>query len=262
VAKTQSKDSAHTEDYLYEGAALKKSWDRLHGGDREPFPADKDLQQAWQLFHAGQFQAASKLGRHIGGAGHNPAVKAMVMQATYLEPDAGNTRLLEEAMRLADRARAGRRDDANASYFYALAAGRYSQRISVGKALSQGLGGQVRDALTQALELEPRHADAHIAFGAWHAEILGKVGATIGGLTYGASREAGEEHFEKALQLNPHSASRASSMPTGSCSCSARRGWRRPKPCTRTPPPKRRRMRWSASTSSSRAQSWKTPDPR
>jgi len=76
----------------------------------------------------------------------------------------------------------------------------------VGKALSQGLGGQVRDALTQALELEPRHADAHIAFGAWHAEILGKVGATIGGLTYGASREAGEEHFEKALQLNPHSA--------------------------------------------------------
>jgi tetratricopeptide (TPR) repeat protein len=206
VAKTQSKDSAHTEDYLYEGAALKKSWDRLHRGDREPFPADKDLQQAWRLFHAGQFQAAGKLGRHIGGAGHNPALKAMVMQATYVEPDAGKTRLLEEAMRLADRARAGRSDDANASYFYALAAGRYSQRISVGKALSQGLGGQVRDALTQALELEPRHADAHIAFGAWHAEILGKVGATIGGLTYGASREAGEEHFEKALQLNPHSA--------------------------------------------------------
>jgi tetratricopeptide (TPR) repeat protein len=206
MAKSESGKSAQAGEYLYAGAELKKNWARLHRGDREPFPADKNLQQAWRLFHAGEFRAAAELGCHIGGAGLNPAVKAMVMQATYVEREAGKTRLLEEAMRLAHEARTGREEDANASYFYALAAGRYSQRISVGKALSQGLGGQVKEALARALELEPRHADAHIAFGAWHAEILGKVGVTIGGLTYGASREAGEEHFKKALQLNPDSA--------------------------------------------------------
>jgi hypothetical protein len=41
--------------------------------------------------------------------------------------------------------------------------------------------------------------------GAYHAEIIDKVGALVGGLTYGAKREAGEEHFRKALKLAPDS---------------------------------------------------------
>ena len=48
-------------------------------------------------------------------------------------------------------------------------------------------------------------ADAHIAMGAYHAEIIDKVGALVGGLTYGAKKEAGEEHFRKALKLAPDS---------------------------------------------------------
>src|SRR5205085_8564839 len=84
-------------------------------------------------------------------------------------------------------------------------AGRFSQRISGAKALAQGYGGKIRAALEAALKLEPKHADAHIAMGAYHAEIIDKVGAMVGGLTYGARREAGEEHFRKALQLAPDS---------------------------------------------------------
>jgi hypothetical protein len=206
MAKSEWVPFAHGRAYRYDGAALKKHWERLHCGDREPYPADTALQQAWRLFHAGEFQAAAELGRKLGGAGHHPAVKATVMQATYLEREPVKTRLLEEAMHLAGGTRKQRGSDANASYFYALAAGRYSQCISVGKALAQGLGGQIKDALTAALKLEPRHADAHIAFGAWHAEILRKVGAAIGGLTYGADRAAAEAHFKAALELNPHSA--------------------------------------------------------
>jgi tetratricopeptide (TPR) repeat protein len=114
--------------------------------------------------------------------------------------------LFEEAMRLAEQTLARRPDDANAHYFYALAAGRYSQGISVAKALTQGLGGRIRQALDRALELEPAHADANIALGAWHAEIIAKVGAMVGSLTYGASREAAVEHFQRALKLNPDSA--------------------------------------------------------
>jgi tetratricopeptide (TPR) repeat protein len=88
---------------------------------------------------------------------------------------------------------------------YAYAAGRYSQRISVAKALAQGYGGKIRAALEAALKLEPRHAEAHIAMGAYHAEIIDKVGALVGGLTHGADRKAGEEHFRKALKLTPDS---------------------------------------------------------
>jgi tetratricopeptide (TPR) repeat protein len=95
---------------------------------------------------------------------------------------------------------------ANAFYFHALALGRYSQGISVAKALAQGLGTRVRDALTAALKLDPDHADAHIALGAFHAEVINKVGAMVGGLTYGAKKEAAIEHYEKALRLNPDSA--------------------------------------------------------
>ncbi len=95
---------------------------------------------------------------------------------------------------------------ANAYYFHALALGRYSQGISVAKALAQGHGGKVRDSLTKALKLNPDHADAHIALGAFHAEVINKVGAMVGGLTYGAKKDAAIEHFEQALKLNPDSA--------------------------------------------------------
>ena len=46
-------------------------------------------------------------------------------------------------------------------------------------------------------------AEAHSALGLYHAEILDKVGAMIGGLTYGAKSSTGLEHFERALELTP-----------------------------------------------------------
>ncbi|HEX5675319.1 MAG TPA: hypothetical protein VFX83_08060, partial [Azonexus sp.] len=36
--------------------------------------------------------------------------------------------------------------------------------------------------------------------------IIDKVGSMVGGLTYGAKKEAGEKHFRTALELNPDSA--------------------------------------------------------
>jgi len=64
----------------------------------------------------------------------------------------------------------------------------------------------IKDALAQTIKLRPTHADAHIALGAWHAEIIGKVGSMVGGLTYGAKKDAALDHFAKALKLNPDSA--------------------------------------------------------
>jgi tetratricopeptide (TPR) repeat protein len=193
--------------YLYEGAALKRQWDRLHRGDCEPFPKGEALQDAWRRYHAGEFEKAADAGVALGVEGDNVANKATTIHATYLEKaGAKKVKLFEDAMGRGAEAIVARPRDPNAHYLFALAAGRYSQEISVAKALAQGLGGKIKDALAQAIKLQPKHADAHIALGAWHAEIIGKVGAMVGGLTYGAKKDAALDHFAKALKLNPDSA--------------------------------------------------------
>jgi tetratricopeptide (TPR) repeat protein len=72
--------------------------------------------------------------------------------------------------------------------------------------LAQGLGGKVRDALERTIRLQPRHADAHVALGTFHAEVIDKVGSLIGSMTYGAKKETGLRMFQQALQLNARSA--------------------------------------------------------
>ena len=192
--------------FVYAGDALKKSWDKLHRGDCEPWPKEAGAQEAWRLFHQGKFAEAVAAGLDAGPSGMNAANKAQAIYANGVEPkEAAKVALFEEVMRRAEALARSQPKNANAHYLYAYAAGRYSQRISVAKALAQGYGGKIRAALEAALKLEPKHADAHIAMGAYHAEIIDKVGALVGGLTYGAKREAGEEHFRKALKLAPDS---------------------------------------------------------
>ena len=207
MAATKWKSFPHpAKAFAYAGEALKKNWDRLHQGDREPFPKARDVQEAWRLFHAGQFAEAVAAGLAAGGAGITAANKAQAIYANSVEPrEAARISLFEEVMKRAESQARAEPKNPNAHYLYAYAAGRYSQRISVAKALAQGYGGKIRAALEAALELEPKHADAHIAMGTYHAEIIDKVGAMVGGLTYGASKEKGEDHFRKALKLVPDS---------------------------------------------------------
>src|SRR5262249_13399548 len=106
----------------------------------------------------------------------------------------------------AEEAIAANPKNVNAHYQHAYAIGRYSQGISIAKALAQGLGGKVKESLATTLKLTPDHAEAHIATGAYHAEIINKVGALLGGATYGAKKETGLEHYQKAIQLHPESA--------------------------------------------------------
>jgi len=193
--------------FVYDGPALKKHWDRLHRGDCEPFPKSAAVQDAWRLYHVGDFGAAVEAGLAAGLDGYSAANKSAAIYATYLEKsEARKLKILGEAMERGEEAIAGRPKDPNAFYFYALAAGRYSQGISVAKALSLGLGGRVKDALLQTIRLQPKHADAHIAFGSWNAEIVGKVGGMMARLTYGATKDAALEYFQRAIKLNPGSA--------------------------------------------------------
>jgi tetratricopeptide (TPR) repeat protein len=193
--------------FSYEGDALRKSWDRLHRGDREPFPADPKLQGSWRAFHRGDFATAIAQGVKLKAAGATVANKSAAVAATYLvDDDKTAIRLLLEAAARADAATRESPDYANAWYMQAFVLGRYAQSVSVVKALAEGIGSKVRKALDRALKLEPRHADAHIALGLYHAEIIDKVGALAGRLTYGADAAESVRHFEQALKLNPGSA--------------------------------------------------------
>ncbi len=215
--------------YAYAGDALKKAWPKLHAGDCEPFPDAKRaaallkaagkaapkldaealadaLQDAWRAFHRGDFKAAHDAGVALGPIGASVAVKALGIHATYLVADEGERlKRYEQAATLAEAAVKALPDEANSHYRHAFALGRYSQGLSIAKALKMGIAGKVRAALEATLELAPKHAEAHTALALYHAEIINKIGAMIGGLTYGAKAAEAEKHIREAVKLTPAS---------------------------------------------------------
>ncbi|WP_374384166.1 hypothetical protein [Thermomonas sp.] len=215
--------------YAYAGDALKKAWPKLHAGDCEPFPDAKRaavllkaagksapkldaealataLQDAWRAFHAGDFKAAFDAGTALGPIGASVAVKALGIHATYLVDDeAEQLKRYEQAAQLAEAAVKVLPDEVNSYYRHAFALGRYSQGLSIAKALKMGIAGKVRESLDATLELAPKHAEAHTALALYHAEIINKIGAMIGGLTYGAKAAEAEKHIREAVKLTPAS---------------------------------------------------------
>lgn len=215
--------------FAHAGEALKKAWSKLHAGDGEPYPDVKraqalldtagkaskgstadalstQLQDAWRAFHRGDFKAAFDAGAALGPLGASVAVKAIGIHATYLvDDDAEKLRRFGQGAALAEAAVTALPGEANSHYRHAFALGRYSQGLSIAKALKQGIASKVRASLDAALELDPKHAEAHTALALYHAEIIGKIGAMIGGLTYGAKAAEAESHIKTALKLTPDS---------------------------------------------------------
>ena len=215
--------------FAYAGDALKKAWPKLHAGDCEPFPDSKRatallkaagkaapkldadaladaLQDAWRAFHRGDFKTAFDAGQALGPVGASVAVKALGIHATHLVDDeAEQLKRYEQAAQIAEAAVKALPEEANSHYRHAFALGRYSQGLSIAKALKMGIATKVRAALDETLSLAPKHAEAHTALALYHAEIINKIGAMIGGLTYGAKASEAESHIKTALKLTPDS---------------------------------------------------------
>ncbi len=213
----------------YAGAKLAKAWGKLHAGDCEPWPDEahvaallagnpglgkatqagaisEALIDAWRAFHRGDFQQAWEAGSALGPLGASVAIKAAGIHATYLlDDEKAREKRYFELSALADEAVKALPGEANSHYRHAFALGRYSQCISIAKALTQGLAGKVRDSLQRTLEIAPDHAEAHTALGLYHAEVVSKVGGLIAGLTYGAKAATGETLLKRAIALTPDS---------------------------------------------------------
>lgn len=195
----------------YDQDQLAEIWGQLHVGDQYSYPLSLDnydeeilnaQAQAWLDYHNGDFQAAAEIG--VGLAEHGAVVlaKSVAAYCDYLcEDDDEVLQLLSDSIELCESAAQSLPDCANVQFVNALLMGRYSQRISITKALAQGLGGKIKQYLETTLALEPKHAEAHTAMGLYHAEIIDKIGAMIGGLTYGAKKPIAMQHFETSLEL-------------------------------------------------------------
>lgn len=218
--------------FLFSGSKLKSAWTDLHSGDCVEYP-DADwvadqldeypdagpagfdgdvaglsslMLDAWRNFHCGEFEKAAQLAGRCGLLAHAVANKATGIYATYLHTaKQAQQALFLSAVERAEQAIEVLPADPNGHYFRAFNLGRYSQSISITKALSQGIGGKIKNSLDTALELQPQHAEAHTASGLYHAEIISKVGKMLGKVTYGANTRDAIKHFETALELTPES---------------------------------------------------------
>lgn len=221
------------DSHPFRAGELHERWSRLHQTDREPWPDARTigkltkghgplpawieaqggptavaeaLQDAWRAFHSGAFARAVAAGGELGPIGAAVANKAAAIDSLYSKRSGAHLlQDLESAIARGEQAVAQLPDYANAHYTLALVIGRYSQRISILKALAAGLARRVREHLDCALSLEPRHAEAHVALGLYHAEIIGKLGSLAASLTYGATASAAIDHFRQALALAPAS---------------------------------------------------------
>jgi len=228
MAKSTWKAFPHADkSFDYAGEKLAKAWPKLHAGDQEAFPDEKhvarllkanpklgkdaakiaaSLQDAWRAFHRGDFHEAYESGIALKALGASVAIKAGGIHAAYLvDSDKEKTARYESLAELANEAIAALPDEANSHYRRAFALGRYSQTISITKALAQGIGGKVKESLDAALRLAPKHAEARTALGLYHAEIVGKVGGMLAKLTYGASASEAEKQLKEATKLTSDS---------------------------------------------------------
>lgn len=199
----------------YDLEQLAQVWEQLHIGDQEVYPLDYEgdsdaltaQANAWLQFHNGDFAQAAQMALDLGEDGAIILARSIAAYCDYLCEDEDEAlELLKTCMKNCEKAALALADFANYHFVCALIMGRYSQRISITKALAQGLGGKIKSYLEQTLALEPNHAEAHTAMGLYHSEIIDKVGAMLGGLTYGAKKPIAMKHFETSLELNPDTA--------------------------------------------------------
>lgn len=196
----------HAGAFPFDADTVRREWPQLHLGDQEPLPQQSSVLEAWVLFHRGEFQQAFEAGLSAGPAGMTVANKAACIYANYLEPkEKIKHEIFNEVAHRAAQQIVDYPELANAHYWQGYALGRYSQGISVARALALGLGRKIKAAFETTIRLQPQHGDAHIALGTFHAEVIDKVGAMIGNMTYGAKKEVGLKLFEQGLALKPRS---------------------------------------------------------
>ena len=151
-----------------------------------------------------RFRASRRTARRSGRSAQCRAGKAANIYATYLEPDAsGQLAIFQDGRARCEALQKAAPDHANAIYFARPGA----RSLRPGHLDREGAGAGNRrpdlEGAERALALEPAHADAHIALGVYHAEVIDKVGGSSPASPMARARTPRSQHFETALKLIP-----------------------------------------------------------
>ncbi len=223
--------------FWYAGEQLQQQWPQLHHADGIPFP-DQDaiqtllqpylggeleaevlpaefrgnyaalaaeVQQAWRLFHAGQYKDAYQYADRLGLAGLLPKLRSQAIHHHYFLPSRKQRQttfaaLIREIESLQKRYQL----ESPAIYLLkAFAIGRYGQEINPVSAFAKGLGGKLKYNIYRAAELAPENIEAMMFKAVFDAEAINNAGSVASKLLYGASKQRARKYFQRALEHAP-----------------------------------------------------------
>ena len=164
------------------------------------------MEEAETAYAEGRFLEAADIGEALATSdGYALAAKSIAIYGHYMVEEEERQAFFERATGLGEKAVEADPDNPEAHYQSAHAVGRYSQTIGALTALRRGYGGRIRDLLETTLALDSLYAEAHLALGGWHADIVDRAGKMMARITYGANRGDATMHFERAMELMPDS---------------------------------------------------------
>ena len=167
--------------------------------------AGQSFEAAEAAYTEGRFLEAADLGEALGDSpGYALAANSLGIHGYYVAPEAERPALYSRGTGLAQEA--VRLDPESAFAYLQLGhvLGREAQTLPRMQALRKGYAGKVRDALQNAVRLDPGLAQAHLSLAIWHAEVVDAAGGLIARTAYGARRNTAREHFRLALELAPN----------------------------------------------------------
>jgi hypothetical protein len=159
------------------------------------------LQDVWRLMFRGDFAQAKADGLKLGVGGQVPAMFAQVIYALFLAPDqASKQKLLEEVISYTDQAGELVNADPMAMFGRVYAKARLGEELPIAVVLKRGYTSQIPDELDALLKKTPNQPYALALYGGYQAGVIRKVGAFVGGMTYGVDADRMEQFFARSFK--------------------------------------------------------------
>jgi hypothetical protein len=159
------------------------------------------LQDVWRLMFRGDFAQAKADGLKLGVGGQVPAMFAQVIYALFLAPDqASKQHLLEEVISYTDQAGELVNADPMAMFGRVYAKARLGEELPIAVVLKRGYTSEIPDELDALLKKSPNQPYALALYGGYQAGVIRKVGAFVGGMTYGVDADKMEQFFARSFK--------------------------------------------------------------
>lgn len=159
------------------------------------------LPEAQTLLDKGEWRDAAEMAEGLNTSdGLTLAAEATTRGAGLVAADQ-RAALFEKAVGLARKGVSLNPNNSNAHFELARANGRLAQYKGILQSL--GLAGEVKNALTKAIELNNRNASAYVALGLWNAELASR--GLIATAATGARSSDVRPNFDRGVQIEPQS---------------------------------------------------------